>query len=61
MRSRPVYHPTPIRIFSEDDFFKDVKRYDGGKKDLVDAEELSKILERRNTVTIEKDSGLTDF
>lgn len=91
LTSRPVDHPTPIRLFSEDDQLKidlmtsilyepltfsacreravsydlgghvlpvigirdlieikrNVKRYDGNLKDLVDAEELLKILDRR--------------
>lgn len=98
MSSRPIDHPTPIRIFSEDDKFKvdlmtsifyepltfsacteravkndlgghilpvidirdliaiksNVKRYDGNLKDLVDAEELRKILARGETKAIEK-------
>lgn len=98
IKSRPINHPTPIRIFSEDDKFKvdfmttmfyepltfdkcnerakiqnlgsfnlpvigikdlieiksNVKRYDGSLKDLVDAEELRKILKRSETKTIEK-------
>lgn len=101
MLSRPIDHPTPIRIFSEDDKFKvdlmtsifyepltfsacikravkndldghilpvidirdliaiksNVKRYDGNMKDLVDAEELRKILARSETKAIEKKPG----
>ena len=98
LNSRPIDHPTPIRIFSEDDQFKvdlmttifyepltfdkcyqrakfrkvetfnlpiiglkdlieiksNVKRYDGNMKDLIDAQELRKILERSETKTIPK-------
>lgn len=98
MASRPIDHPTPIRLFSEDDKFKvdlmtsifyepltfsacinraikndlggyilpvidirdliaiksNVKRYDGNLKDLVDAQELRKILHRGETKDIEK-------
>lgn len=98
MSSRPINHPTPIRIFSEDQKFmvdlmtsifyepltfsacneravkndlggimlpviglkdlieikSNVKRHDGSMKDLVDAQELRKILHRSKTVTIEK-------
>jgi hypothetical protein len=98
LASRPIDHPTPIRVFSEDDKFKvdlmttifyepltfkacisravvnqigeytlpviglkdlidiksNVKRYDGNMKDLVDAQELRKILDRGKTKTIEK-------
>lgn len=102
LESRPIDHPTPIRIFSEDDKFKvdfmttifyepltfnkcferakvqkldsfdlpiiglkdlieiksNVKRYDGDMKDLVDAQELRKILERGESKIIDKKSSL---
>ena len=102
IESRPIDHPTPIRIFSEDDKFKvdlmtsifyepltfekcyerakvqklesfnlpiislkdlieiksNVKRYDGSLKDVVDAQELRKILERGEAKTINKQQSL---
>lgn len=102
LSSRPINHPTPIRVFSEDKKFKvdlmtsifhepltfsacseravqnnlgdlilpviglkdlieiksNVKRYDGNMKDLVDAQELRKILDRGKTITIEKDPSI---
>ncbi len=102
MNARPVDHPTPIRIFSEDSRFKvdlmtsifyepltfracskravqtklsgytlpvigikdlieiksNVKRPKGNLKDLVDAQELRKILDRGNTLDIEKKPSL---
>jgi hypothetical protein len=98
MNSWPIDHPTPIRIFSDDDNFKvdlmtttfyepmtfdkcyeraktlklekfnlpiigikdlieiksNVNHADGNLKDLVDAQELRKILERGEVKTIEK-------
>lgn len=101
LEARPIDHPTPIRLFSEDDRFKvdlmttiyyepltfqacyeraqilaigknrlrvigikdlidiksNVQRADGNIKDLVDAHELRKILERRDVIDIgEKES-----
>ncbi|MEM8940257.1 MAG: hypothetical protein AAGC64_13030 [Bacteroidota bacterium] len=35
-----------------------VKRYDGNLKDLVDAQELRKILDRGETIDIEKKSSI---
>ena len=102
LKSRPVEHPTPIRLFSEDEKFKvdlmttifyerltfqacnlravkhdvgghrlriiglkdlidiksNVKRYDGNLKDLVDAQELRKILERGKTLEIQKNPSV---
>lgn len=96
--ARPIDHPTPIRIFSEDNQLKvdlmtsifyepltfascyqravnneisgysfpvisikdlieiksNVRRYDGNLKDLVDAQELRKILERGKSLEIKK-------
>lgn len=102
IKSRPIDHPTPIRLFSEDEKFKvdlmttifyepltfkackersvkndlggftlhiigirdlieiksSIKRSDGSLKDLVDAQELRKILDRGESIDIEKKTSL---